>query len=83
MKKAFALLLTLAMVLSLAACGAKEEKPAETPAETPAAEETGSVSLAVGNVVQRDINLDLLSESLTKLLYSHATQDQITEVVHH
>ena len=39
MKKVFALLLTLAMVLSLAACGAKEEKPAETPAET----EGGSV----------------------------------------
>ena len=46
-------------------------------------EETGSVSLAVGNVVQRDINLDLLTENLTKLLYSHATQEQITEVVHH
>ena len=43
MKKLFALLLTLAMVLSLAACGGKEEAPAatpsapaETPAETPA-----------------------------------------------
>ena len=36
MKKLFAVLLTLAMVLSLAACGAKEEKPAEKPAETPA-----------------------------------------------
>ena len=39
MKKLFALLLTLAMVLSLAACGSKkEEAPAETPAETPAEE---------------------------------------------
>ena len=36
MKKLFALILSLAMVLSLAACGAKEEKPAETPAQTPA-----------------------------------------------
>ena len=36
MKKFFAILLTLAMVLSLAACGAKEEAPAEKPAETPA-----------------------------------------------
>ena len=35
MKKLFALLLTLAMVLSLAACGAKEKAPAEKPAETP------------------------------------------------
>ena len=40
MKKVFALLLTLAMVLSLAACGGKEEKPA---ADAPAGEETGSV----------------------------------------
>ena len=46
-------------------------------------EETGSVSLAVGNVVQRDINLDLLSERLTQLLYSHATQDKISEVADH
>ena len=39
MKKLFALLLTLAMVLSLAACGSKkEEAPAETPAEPPAEE---------------------------------------------
>ena len=35
MKELFALILTLAMVLSLAACGSKEEKPAETPSETP------------------------------------------------
>ena len=37
MKKLFALLLTLAMVLSLAACGGKEEAPAakeETKTET-------------------------------------------------
>ena len=39
MKKLFALLLTMAMVLSLAACGSKkEEAPAEAPAETPAEE---------------------------------------------
>ena len=47
MKKLFALLLTLAMVLSLAACGGKEEAPAakeEAKTEAPAAtEETGSV----------------------------------------
>ena len=35
-KKFLAMLLTLAMVLSLAACGGKkEEAPAETPAEAP------------------------------------------------
>ena len=39
MKKLIALLLALVMVLSLAACGAKEEAPAaEAPAEAPAAE---------------------------------------------
>ena len=39
MKKLFALLLTLAMVLSLAACGGKkEEAPAQASAETPAEE---------------------------------------------
>lgn len=36
-------------------------------------EETGAVSLAVGNMVQRDINLDLLAARLTQLLYSHDT----------
>ena len=36
MKKFFALLLALTMVLSLAACGGKEETPAATPSETPA-----------------------------------------------
>lgn len=33
-------------------------------------EETGAVSLAVGNIVQRDITLDLLAERLTQLLYT-------------
>ena len=57
MKKLFALLLTLAMVLSLAACGGKEETPAapaetpaapaETPAETPAEPEVEEVTLNV------------------------------------
>ena len=45
MKKVFALLLTMTMVLSLAACGGKkEEAPAETPetpAETPAEKPAG------------------------------------------
>lgn len=39
MKKLFALTLSLAMVLSLAACGGKGETPAENPAETPAESE--------------------------------------------
>ncbi|MGN0865155.1 MAG: diadenylate cyclase CdaA [Akkermansia sp.] len=38
-------------------------------------EETGAVSLAVGNIVQRDINSELLAERLTQLLYSHDTEN--------
>ncbi len=39
-------------------------------------EETGSVSLAVGNMVQRDISLELLSQRLTQLLYAHQPSEQ-------
>lgn len=46
MKKFFALLLTLAMVLSLAACGGKEEAPAQTPSETPSAGESAETPAA-------------------------------------
>ena len=44
-KKFLAILLTLAMALSLAACGSKEEAPVETPAETPAEESAYKVAL--------------------------------------
>ncbi len=39
-------------------------------------EETGSVSLAVGNMIQRDISLELLSQRLTQLLYAHHHPEQ-------
>ncbi len=39
-------------------------------------EETGSVSLAVGNIIQRDISLELLSQRLTQLLYAHHHSEQ-------
>ena len=39
MKKIFSTLLVLAMLLSLAACGKKEEAPAQTPAEPPVEEQ--------------------------------------------
>ncbi len=39
-------------------------------------EETGSVSLAVGNMVQRDISLELLAQRLTQLLYAHNNSEQ-------
>lgn len=42
MKKLIALLLALVMVLSMAACGAKEETPAETQAAAPAATEAAA-----------------------------------------
>ena len=47
MKKIFALILTLALVLSLCACGAKEEAPAAAPAAE-AAESTELVKIVVG-----------------------------------
>ncbi len=39
-------------------------------------EETGSVSLAVGNMVQRDLSMELLSQRLTQLLYAHHHSEQ-------
>ena len=45
-------------------------------------EETGAVSLAVGNVVQRDLSLELLSERLTQLLYTNASQEHNKETAH-
>ena len=50
MKKIIAMLLALAMVLSLAACGAKEEAPAETnaAAEAPAGPEYTEITLKFG-----------------------------------
>lgn len=53
-KRFLAVLLTFAMVLSLAACGGKEEAPAEKPAETPATEtpaaDDGEWSLGVDTI---------------------------------
>ena len=46
MKKFIAMLLALVMVLSLAACGAKEEAPAAK-AEAPAAEAAGAIKLGM------------------------------------
>ncbi len=45
-------------------------------------EETGSVSLAVGNTVQRDVSLELLSQRLTQLLYAHEITVPVEEDVH-
>lgn len=44
-------------------------------------EETGSVSLAVGSEVKRDLSLELLSQRLTQLLYYHATPEHHTETL--
>ena len=69
MKKIIALLLAMAMVLSLAACGAKTEAPAETqaqaaaPAETQAAEapaeavtiKVAAIETAYGSQVWADV----------------------------
>lgn len=39
-------------------------------------EETGSVSLVVGNVVQRDLSVQMLETRLTELIYSHASTEK-------
>ena len=52
-------MLSLAMVLSLAACGGKEEAPAETPAEAPAeapAEESAASDVKIGMICIHDTN---------------------------
>lgn len=39
-------------------------------------EETGSVSLVVGNSMQRNLSMDLLAKRLQNLLYSHANTEE-------
>lgn len=46
-------------------------------------EETGTISLAVGGLVQRDINLELLAQRLTKLLYASQTDTHSPEETAH
>lgn len=41
-------------------------------------EETGTVSLVVGNMVQRDISIQMLASRLTELIYSHVSTEQNT-----
>lgn len=47
-------------------------------------EETGTVSLVVGNHLQRDVSLDLLRNRLTELLYAQhkTTEEQDSEDIH-
>lgn len=45
-------------------------------------EETGAVSLAVGNMVQRDISLELLAQRLANLLYTHESHEQNQGTAH-
>lgn len=42
-------------------------------------EETGTVSLFVGSVSQRDLSISMLGQRLTELLYNHATTGQNTK----
>ena len=59
MKKFLALLLTLVMALSLAACGGSDEESTDSPAEDPAANEESSGSAAdvkIGLICVHDIN---------------------------
>lgn len=57
MKKFLALMLVLAMVFTLCACGAKEETPAEAPAETPAPADVPEETPAEPEVEYNEITL--------------------------
>lgn len=43
-------------------------------------EETGAVSLAVGNMVERNVDNKYLSTRLNELLYAHVTPEQMQEI---
>lgn len=55
MKKLFAILLTVCMLLSLAACGAKQEAPTAAPAPAPAVEDSGA-----SNAEPREAELNIM-----------------------
>ena len=64
-KKFLAMLLTLAMVLSLAACGSKkEETPAETPAETPVETRTLAVAAITSATSTHGIATQYMADGL-------------------
>lgn len=60
MKKILALILALAMVLVLGACGSQSEAPAEEPAAAPAAEGTYTVTFSTGETYQLPAGEDLV-----------------------
>ena len=67
MKKALAMILALAMVLSLAACGAKTETPAAQPAATQAAEKADDTAAATGIAADKlKVGLILVGEAADK-----------------
>ena len=39
-------------------------------------EETGTISLVVGNMMQRDVSVSMLSTRLTELIYHYASHEQ-------
>ncbi|HCI64145.1 MAG TPA: hypothetical protein DFH97_03780 [Clostridiales bacterium] len=62
MKKVLAMILALAMVLSLAACGSKTETPAAQPAATEAAKTDAAAAEAADTGLTKPVNLTLLSQ---------------------
>lgn len=62
MKKAFALILALAMILSLAACGGSAPAAEKPAAEQPAAEQPAAEQPAADTGLTKPVNLTLLSQ---------------------
>jgi len=62
MKKVLAMILALAMILSLAACGSKTETPAAQPAATEAAKTDAAAAEAADTGLTKPVNLTLLSQ---------------------
>lgn len=81
LKKVFALLLTLAMVLSLAACGSKEETPVEPSgdavSDTPTEEGSGKIRVGFVSATFADEwchNLAMAMENLASTEYPELKQ---------
>ena len=88
MKKLFALLLTLVMVLSLAACGAKKDtapadKPVETPVETPVDAPAEEKVITIGYWVpdETEWNAQVLADTGIRIEYEQIDSANYADIM--